>query len=306
MSAVPGYGSEGFGFIDGSYMPMSELRLPVTDLGFQLADMCYDALHVWKGRFFRMGDHLDRFVHAVGERRYTTLGYDRDGFAEVLHGTVARSGLKESMVTIVATRGTPTNGYKDLRTSRNRLIVWALPYYSVATAEETENGCDIVVADTVRIPPEAVDPTIKNFGRLDFVRALFEAYDREARYAVLLDQDGNVTEGRGWNIFALTGGRLVSPDRGVLEGITRRTVLELAGKLNIDARLEPLKADALRGADEVFLSSTAGGIIPVNHIDGNAIGDGSPGPVTQRIKRMYWDLHEDPAWTTPVKYELAG
>lgn len=305
MSAIPGFGGDGCGYIDGAYVPMSELRLPVTDLGFQLADMCYDALHVWQGRFFRMDDHLDRFVHAVGARRYTTLGYDRDGFAEVLQGTVARSGLRESMVTIVATRGTPVGAHKDLRTCINRLMVWALPYYSVASAEETETGCDIVVADTVRIPPEAVDPTIKNFGRLDFVRAMFEAYDREARYAVLLDRDGNVTEGRGWNIFALTGGRLVSPDRGVLEGITRRTVVELAGTLNIDARLEPLGADALRAADEIFLTSTAGGIVPVRRIDGAAVGDGTPGPVTQRLKRMYWELHEDPAYTTPVDYGAA-
>lgn len=303
--AEKGYGSEGVGFIDGEYLPMSEMRLPVSDLGFQLADMCYDALHVWKGRFFRMEDHLDRFERAVSERRYDTLGHDRASIAEVLHGCVARGGLTESMVTIVATRGTPVSGYKDLRTSRNRLICWALPYYSVATPEETRDGCDIIVAETLRIPPEAVDPTIKNFARLDFVRALFEAYDRNARYAVLLDDEGNVTEGRGWNIFALSDGRLVSPDRGVLEGITRQTVIELAGRLNIDARLQALSADQLRGADEVFLTSTAGGIVPVNHIDGNAVGDGQPGPVTRHLTEMYWELHEDPDYTTAVDYRLA-
>lgn len=302
MTSETGYGNEGYGFIDGEYVPMSEMRLPVTDLGFQLADMCYDALHVYKGRYFRMEDHLDRFERSIEERRYQTLGMGREGFAEVLHGCVARAGLQDSMVTIVATRGIPESGHKDLRTCRNRLMVWALPYYSVVSEAETRDGCDIVVAETIRIPPEAVDPKIKNFGRLDFVRAMFEAYDREARYAVLLDGEGNVTEGRGWNIFALDGGQLISPDEGVLEGITRQTVVELAERLNIDARLDKLSADRLRSADEIFLTSTAGGIVPVRSVDGCAIGDGGPGPVTQRLTEMYWDLHADDAYSTPVDY----
>ena len=106
------------------------------------------------------------------------------------------------------------------------------------------------------------------------MRALFEAYDKEARYAVLLDGEGNVTEGRGWNIFALDSGHLISPDEGVLQGITRRTVVELAEKLNIEAKLEKLPVNRMRGAEEVFLTSTAGGIVPVKSIDGKSVGDG--------------------------------
>lgn len=302
MATENGYGKNGFGYIDGEYVPLSEMRLPVTDLGFQLADMCYDALHVHGGRFFRMEDHLDRFERAIAERRYNTLKMVRSDFADILHGCVGRSGLRNSMVNIVATRGTPESGHKDLRSCQNRLMVWALPYYSVVSAEETEKGCDIIIADTIRIPPEAVDPTIKNYGRLDFVRALFEAYDKEARYAVLLDGDGNVTEGRGWNIFALDNGHLISPSEGVLEGITRRTVVELAEKLNIEARLEKLPVSRMRGAQEIFLTSTAGGIVPVKCLDGKNVGDGGIGPVTKRLADMYWQLHEDDAYTTPVDY----
>jgi len=305
MTEKAGYGSAGVGFMDGAFMALSELRLPVTDMGFQLADMCYDAVHVWKGRFFRLDDHLERWQRSLTQRRYETLGYDRDGVADVLHGCVARAGLTESLVTVIATRGSPETAHKDLRTCRNRLVVWAAPFSSVVSADELETGCDIVIAQTIRIAAEAVDPTVKNFGRLDFVRALFEAYDRDARYAVLLDRDGFVTEGRGWNIFALRAGELLSPDRGVLEGITRRTVLELSEALNIKGRLGRMGADDLRGADEVFLTSTAGGIMPVRSIDGRPVGDGQPGPVTTRLKDMYWRLHDDPAYTTPVRYELA-
>ncbi len=296
------YGNQGFGYIDGEFVPMSEMRLPVTDLGFQLSDMCYDALHIHKGRYFRMNDHLDRFENAVAERRYETLGMGRDGFAEVLMGCASRSGLRESMVTIVATRGVPDSGHKDLRSCQNRLMAWAVPYYSVVSDSEMRDGCDIVVAETQRIPPEAVDPRIKNYGRLDFVAAMFEAYEKDARYAVLLDGGGNVTEGRGWNIFALREGRLISPDEGVLEGITRRTVVELADRLNIEAQLATLPVDELRGAEEVFLTSTAGGIVPVRSIDGEEVGQGGLGPVTQRLTEMYWDLHEDDAYSTLIDY----
>jgi len=305
MHAPVSYGSTGIGFMDGEYLPVSEMRLPVTDMGFQLGDMCYDAVHVHKGRFFRLKDHLDRWDHSIAERRYQSLGYDREQVAEVLHGCVARAGLKEAMITFVATRGSPATAHKDLRTCKNRFMVWAVPYYQVFSESEASIGSDIVVANTIRIPPEAVDPTIKNFGRLDFVRALFEAYDREAKYAVLLDQEDNVTEGRGWNIFVLRDGVLTSPDRGVLEGITRKTVVELAARMNIDCRLTRVPVDDLRRADEVFISSTAGGIMPVRSIDKVAVGDGAPGPVTMRLSEMYWRLHEDPAYSTPVRYELA-
>ena len=296
----PLYGAEGVGFMDGEYAPLASLRIPVTDMGFQLADMCYDAVHVWKGRFFRLDDHLDRFQASLDKRRYETLGYDRDAIAEICHGCVARLGLADAFVMLIATRGTPVTEKKDLRTCQNRLIAWATPYHAIVSDEELEQGCDIIVADTIRIPSGAVDPTVKNFGRLDFVGALFEAYERNADYAVLLDADGCITEGRGWNIFALRGGRLLSPESGVLEGITRKTVLELCAELNIEGRLARITAEELRGADEVFLSSTAGGIMPVKNIDGKAVGDGAPGPVTQRLSELYWKLHEDPELSTPV------
>ena len=302
MTNNQGYGNQGYGFIDGQFVPMPEMRLPVTDLGFQLSDMCYDALHIHKGRYFRMEDHLDRFERAIAERQYETLGMGREGFTKVLMGCASHSELREAMVTIVATRGVPDSGHKDLRTCRNRLMAWAVPYYSVVSEDEMRNGCDIIVAATRRIPPEAVDPRIKNYGRLDFVAAMFEAYEKDARYAVLLDDKENVTEGRGWNIFALREGRLISPDEGVLEGITRRTVVELAGRLNIEARLATLPVDDLLGAEEIFLTSTAGGIVPVRSIDGDDVGDGGPGPVTQRLTEMYWELHEDDAYSTPIDY----
>lgn len=292
----------GVGYIDGEYCAKEDMRLPVADLGFLLSDMTYDALHVHKGSFFRMDDHLDRWERSIAKRRFSSLPHDRDGVRDVLMECVRRSGLRESMVYAIATRGAAMDGLKDLRSCENRFMAWAVPYYGVIPEDRMEDGIDIMVSSVLRTPPEAIDPTVKNFARIDFSNALLEAYDRGCEHAVLLDRDGNVTEGRGWNIFALHGGRLVSPDDGVLEGITRRTVIELAQQTNIKAELGKIKADELRAADEVFMTSTAGGIMPIRKIDDQVIGTGNRGPVTKRLTDMYWALHDDPDYTTPVDY----
>jgi branched-chain amino acid aminotransferase len=292
----------GVGYVDGVYSAKEDMRVPVADLGFLLSDMTYDAVHVHNGNFFRLEDHLDRWERSIEKRRFTTLGHDRDGVCEIVTECVRRAELRAAMVYMVATRGEATDGLKDLRTCRNRLLAWAVPYYGVIAEDKMEDGIDIIVSDVLRTPPESIDPTVKNFARIDFSDALLQAYDKGAEHAVLLDRDGNVTEGRGWNIFALHGGALVSPDSGVLEGISRRTVIELCRNTNIKAELGQLKADDLRDADEVFMTSTAGGIMPVRKIDDRVIGTGTRGPVTTRLTDMYWELHEDPDYLTPIDY----
>ena len=292
----------GVGYVDGAYSAKEAMRIPVADLGFLLSDMTYDAVHVYKGGFFRLEDHLDRWERSIDKRRFTTLPHDRDGVREILMECVQRADLRAAMVYMVATRGEARDGLKDLRTCQNRFLAWAVPYYAVIPQDRMEDGVDIIISEVLRTPPESVDPTVKNFARLDFSNALLEAYDRDCEHAVLLDQDGNVTEGRGWNIFGLYGGTLVSPDSGVLEGITRRTVVELCRNTNIKAEFGKLKADDLRGADEVFMASTAGGIMPVRRVDDRVIGTGTRGPVTKRLSEMYWALHDDPAYMTPVDY----
>jgi branched-chain amino acid aminotransferase len=292
----------GVGYIDGEYCAKEDMQIPVADLGFLLSDTTYDALHVIDGSFFRMEDHLDRWERSITKRQFNSLPHDRDETREVLMECVRQSGLRKSMVYLLATRGVALDGLKDLRQCQNRFLAWAVPYYGVIPEDKMEDGIDICVSSILRTPPDAIDPTVKNFARIDFSDALLEAYDKGFDHAVLLDRDGNVTEGRGWNIFALHGGRLVSPDDGVLEGITRRTVIELAQKTNIKAELGKVRADDLRDADEVFMTSTAGGIMPIRKIDDTVIGTGSRGPFTKRLTDMYWALHDDPAYNTPVEY----
>ena len=120
---------------------------------------------------------------------------------------------------------------------------------------------------------------------------------------MLTDAAGNVVEGPGFNVFAVNGGRLVTPAEGVLEGVTRRTVLEMAQSLGIPVEARALPAGEARRADEVFLSTSGGGVLPVTRIDGQPVANGEVGPLTRRLADTYWQWHADPRYSTPVRYQ---
>ena len=131
---------------------------------------------------------------------------------------------------------------------------------------------------------------------------LLAALDAGGDTVLLGDGVGNVVEGPGFNVFAVRQGRLVTPKEGVLEGITRRTVLEIAQSLGLPVELRPLPAGELRTADEAFLSTSGGGVLPVTRVDGRPVGSGSPGPITHRLRETYWAWHRDPRYSTPIRY----
>ena len=294
--------SEGVAYVDGQYVPLGEARIPIIDRGFVRSDATYDVVHVWKGRFFRLDDYVDRFYASMAGLRMT-LPCSRAELIEILHQCVSRSGLKDAYVQMTCTRGVPPRGTRDPRLCQNRLYVFAQPFVWIANDEQRRDGLSMIIASQQRIPPEAVDPRIKNFHWLDLTMGIFEAYDRDAVVAVLPDRDGNITEGAGFNLFAVKNGRLVTPDRGVFEGMTRRTVIELAAELQMPVEVRPVGAAELADADEIFLTSTAGGIMPVTRLDGRQLGGGRPGPVSRRLHDLYWQRHEEGWLATPVAYE---
>ena len=298
MSVVPQF-PPGVVYIDGDYRPMSEAKISVLDWGFLRSDATYDVVHVWRQRFFRLDKHLDRFSNSVDQLQMT-LPFDRDGLTGVLMECVRRSGHDDAYVEMICTRGVSPTFSRDPRDAVNTFIAFAIPFGWVANEEQRARGLNLSISDIPRISPQSVDPTVKNYHWLDFISGLYGAYENNAENVVLVDLDGNITEGPGFNLFAVKDGRAVTPKNGVLEGITRMTALELCGELNVEAVTETLTVEAVRGADEVFITSTAGGIMSVSKIDGAPVGDGEIGPVTQRLTSLYWEKHTDPNWSTPV------
>jgi branched-chain amino acid aminotransferase len=292
----------GTAFVDGDFVPVDEARIPILDWGFLRSDATYDVAHVWRGRFFRLDDHLDRFERGMEELRMS-LPHGREEIREILGECVRRSGLRDAYAEIICTRGTPKPGSRDPRDCENRFYAFVVPFIWIADPDKQEEGLHAAISPIERIAPESVDPTVKNYHWLDLQRALLDAYDRGGETAILVDRQGNVVEGPGFNVFAVKNDAIATPDRGVLEGVTRKTVIELARDLGIPLESRPIEADELRQADEAFVTSTAGGVMPVTTVDGSPLGDGSPGPLTLRLREAYWGLHEDPRFSSPVSYD---
>ncbi|MDX8523435.1 D-amino acid aminotransferase [Mesorhizobium sp. MSK_1335] len=292
---------DGVAFLDGQYLPMSQAKISVLDWGFLHSDATYDTVHVWDGRFFRLDLHLDRFFGGL-EKLRMTIPFDRAGVAEILHNCVALSGHRAAYVEMLCTRGASPTFSRDPRQAINRFMAFAVPFGSVANAEQLRSGLKVAISDKVRIPPVSIDPSIKNYHWLDLVRGLYDAYDRGADTALILDFNGNVAEGPGFNVFCVKDDKLSTPAVGVLPGITRRTVFDLCGEAGLSAFAADVGVAALKTADEVFITSTAGGVMPVTTIDGAPIADGKVGPITERLMALYWKRHDDPAWSSAVRY----
>ncbi|WP_031260888.1 aminotransferase class IV [Mesorhizobium sp. LNHC252B00] len=292
---------DGVAFMDGQYLPMSEAKISVLDWGFLHSDATYDTVHVWNGRFFRLDLHLDRFFGGV-ERLRMKLPYDREKIASILTACVALSGHKSAYVEMICTRGSSPTFSRDPRQAENRFIAFAVPFGSVANKEQLERGLHVAISETVRIPPKSIDPSIKNYHWLDLVKGLFDAYDRGAETALIVDTHGHVAEGPGFNVFVVKDGFLRTPAFGVLPGITRRTVFDVCAEIGLSATAADISRAEIKEADEVFITSTAGGIMPVTRIDDTAIANGRVGSVTRRLMDLYWQKHEDPAWSTAVVY----
>ena len=294
--------SKGAAFCNGRYVPAGEASISIMDWGFGKSDVTYDVVHVWDGAFFRLDHHLARFEKSMTGLRMS-LPHDRAEIAGILTECVRLSGLREAYVAMIATRGVPLPGMpRRPSLMQNRFYAYAIPWIDVIPAEVQERGAHLIIAETQRISPQSVDPTIKNFHWGDLVRAMFEAEDAGADNAVLLDSDGLVTEGPGFNVFMVKDGKVISPDRGALEGITRQTVFDLCDAMGIAWEIRAITADELRQADEIFTSTTAGGVMPAARIDGTILSNDRPGPISARLKETYWQWHRDGRDMTPIAY----
>jgi branched-chain amino acid aminotransferase len=294
--------SKGAAHVDGQLVPIAEAKISLFDWGFLHSDATYDVAGVLKGKFFRLDDHIERFFASM-EKLRMSIPHKRSDLHAILIDCVRASGLRDAYVEMICTRGLPQPGSRDPRTCTNQFFAFAIPFIWIATFEKQKEGLHLIISRWQRIPPESVDPTVKNYHWLDMVMGLFEAYDRGGETVVVVDANGNLVEGPGFNVFAVSGNTLTTPAKGVLEGMTRRTTIELAPECGYEVVQRNLAAEEALAADEVFITTTAGGLIPITKIDGQAIGTGAPGPVTRKLQNHYWEVHEDPRYTSKIDYK---
>ena len=289
--------SLGAAWMNGHVLPISQATIPVNDWGLVHSDITYDVVPVINGAFFRFEEYLSRFFSSM-ESLYLDPGMNKSEVQKALHQMVSQSGLRDSYVAMVCSRGRPKiPGSRDPRDCENHFFAWCVPYVHVIKPEIIDQGATAWISQNVyRIPEESVNPRVKNYHWGDFTQGIFEAKDNKYETVILLDFDGNVTEGPGFNVFAVKDGVLITPDRGVLAGVSRKTVLEIADHLGISAVIRPLSVDELLAADEVFLSSSGGGVIPIVRVNETIYGNGVKGPISVRLNEIYWQ------WTTLEKY----
>lgn len=295
--------AQGIAWIEGEYVPLAEARIPLMDQGFQHCDLTYDVPSVWDGRFFRLDDHLTRLEASCAKMRLK-LPLPREEVKQILVEMVAKSEIKDAFVELIVTRGLKgVRGHTPGETFKNNLYMFAQPYVWVMDPDVQRTGGDAVIARTVRrIPPGSIDPTVKNLQWGDLTRGLFEAADRGATYPFLTDGDANLTEGSGFNILLVKDGIIYTPERGVLHGVTRRSVFDVAKSLGIEVRIDYVPVELIYNCDEIFMATTAGGIMPITVLDGKPVQDGKLGPITKKIWDGYWALHYDPAFSFEISY----
>ncbi|MEM7524532.1 MAG: aminotransferase class IV [Pseudomonadota bacterium] len=270
--------SAGAAWMGGDVIPIADAKIHVMDWGLTHSDVTYDVVPVREGAFFRLSDYLDRFEASMASLRLDP-GLDRAAIVAALHAIVARAGLRDAYCSMTCSRGVPLiPGSRDPRECGNHFYAWAVPYIHVVKPEIVARGVKLHIAKSARrIPEDSVDPRAKNYHWGDFTQGIFEAKDAGFDTVALLDHEGNVTEGPGFNVFAVKGDCVVTSDHGVLHGITRRTVIEMCAEIGLPVEARPLPLAELLEADEVFLSSSGGGAMPVVQVDDRVFGNGAHG-----------------------------
>ena len=298
--------SEGIAYQRGSYLPVGEASIPILDPAFTKSDVVFDAVSVWDGSFFRLDDHLRRFRASCDYVRMTPP-CPEDEIRRILAQCVDRAGFSAAIVYMLCTRGRYGGGvaFGDPRTCENEFTAYSVPYYWVVPRDRVETGTHLWVAETRRAPDVAINQRIKSFNRMDLTRAQFEAFDAGADAPLLLSTDGYLTEGPGFNVWILRDGKALTPGDNLLEGITRLTVFDLCREAGMGAETANLRPEELAEADEAFISTSGGGLIPLTRLNGRAIGDGKPGAATRRLVDLYWEKRAQGWHGAPVA-ELLG
>jgi branched-chain amino acid aminotransferase len=273
--------------VNGKVTAAEEATVSVLDNGFAFGDAVYETLRTYGGRPFHLDRHLAR-LRASAARLGFDVGPEEDGLRRPLDDLLARAGNAESYIRFIVSRGRGDLSYDFGRVQGPTLVLVVRPLVPMPAAFY-EEGVLLAVASVRRNHPDALDPAIKSCNLLNNLLATREARARGAFEAVLLNAAGDVAEGAGSNVFAVKAGVARTPplSAGILAGITRQVVLELAPAAGVTVREEALRPADLREADEVFLTSTLKECLPARTIDGVPVGTGRPGPVTRRLLDAY-------------------
>jgi len=270
-------------WIDGQWKTKETGTVSVYDHGLLYGDGIFEGMRIYGGKIFRLADHMDRLLDSA-RALMIALPYSRKEIEAMLDEAVARSQRKDGYIRLVVTRGVGTLGLDPNRCPRPSVIA-IVDGIQLYPAELYATGIPIVTASTRRTPRSAAEARVKSLNYLNNILAKIEAQRAGCLEALMLNTEGLVVECTADNVFVVKSGVLKTPAaiHGALEGITRKTVLELAERLGIPSAETALALFDVYTADEAFMTGSGAEVMPITSVDGRVIGDGKPGVVTQRL-----------------------
>jgi branched-chain amino acid aminotransferase len=277
-------------YINGKLFDKEDAKVSVYDHGLLYGDGVFEGLRSYSGKVFRLTQHLER-LWASAKAICLTIPMTKDEVAKAVNDTLAKNNLKDAYIRLVVTRGAGALGLDPGRTSNPQVII-ITDHIALYPKELYENGLEIVTASTIRNHPQALSARIKSLNYLNNILAKIEGLQAGCQEALMLNHLGHVAECTADNIFLVREGEVYTPplDAGILEGITRDAVIELAREAKYAVHEETLTRHDVYTADEVFLTGSGAEIIPVIKVDNRVIGAGTPGTITRELTKRFHEL----------------
>lgn len=277
-------------YISGKLYSKEDAKISVYDHGLLYGDGVFEGIRSYSGKVFRLEGHLDRLWNSA-KAIWLQIPMTKEEMGKAIYDTLKANGIEDGYIRLVVTRGSGTLGLDPNRCSNPEVIIIA-DKIQLYPEELYRNGLEIITVSTQRNHPAALSPRVKSLNYLNNILAKIEGLQAGCIEALMLNHKGEVAECTGDNIFVVREGKLLTPpnDAGILEGITREAVIELAREAGIEVHEIPLTKHDIYIADECFLTGTAAEVVPVVKVDSRTIGDGKPGPVTCRLSERFHRL----------------
>jgi branched-chain amino acid aminotransferase len=274
-------------YINGKLHDKADAKVSVYDHGLLYGDGVFEGIRVYAGKVFRLREHVDRLYDSARHIQLE-IPLSKEQMSEAITSTVKANAKENGYIRAVVTRGAGSLGLDPRKTTDPQVII-IVDDITMYPPEVYEHGMEIVTAATIRNHANALNPRIKSLNYLNNIMAKIEAIQGGCFEALMLNTKGEVAECTGDNIFVVKGGVLKTPapDAGILEGVTRNAVLELARGADIPVQEVALTRHDVYAADECFLTGTAAEVVPVVKCDKRPIGTGRPGPVTKLLRDRF-------------------
>lgn len=284
---------EPIAYVNGEFRPESEASISILDHAVLYGDGVFDTVFGWKGRIFRLDEHIERTFQSMAAIALDPP-FSRSELKALVLEAARRNGFENAYIKWIVTRGVNGRPLMDPQGCVANLIIIVQPYLERVSAERAARGVALKTVAWRRPSGQVLAPQVKSLNYLNLVMAKMEAKAAGADEALLLTLDGHLCEATGCNIFLVKDRRLLTPDRDILFGITRAAVIELAPSLGFTVEEGAFGLYDAYTADEIFVCSTAGGLLPVCRIDGRTVGGGAPGPAFACLSAAYGALINAP------------